>query len=137
SHRADMSYVDLTNPELYEGDHTGVPQQTLNIRRVRAINGRVFERVRVKNYNRYAVEVTIAFSMAADFADIFEVRGLKRHRRGHHAPTSAPDQEVRFGYLGEDSVLREKHMQLFPKTDPLAVGWDRVAADYTLYRAAH
>src|SRR5438105_3758752 len=137
SERAYMSYVDLTNPELYEEDHTGVPQQTLNIRRVRAINGRVFERVRVKNYNRYAVEVTIAFSMAADFADIFEVRGLKRHRRGHHDPPSAHDQAVRFGYLGEDGVLRETHVELFPKPDRLEVVGDRVEADFRLVLAAH
>ena len=86
SERAYMSHVDLTNPDLYHGDRLAVPQQTLNIRRVRAINGRVFERVRVKNYNPYPVELSVTFSMASDFADIFEVRGLRRTRRGHHEP---------------------------------------------------
>ena len=37
SERAYMSHVDLTNPDLYHGDRLAVPQQTLNIRRVRAI----------------------------------------------------------------------------------------------------
>ena len=41
SERAYMSYVDLTNPELYLDGETAVPQQTLNIRRVRVINGRL------------------------------------------------------------------------------------------------
>ena len=53
--RGYMSHVDLTNPDLYEGDELAVPQQTLNIRRIRAVNGRLFERVRVKNYNAHPV----------------------------------------------------------------------------------
>src|SRR5205823_14688612 len=69
SERAYMSHVDLTNPDLYEGEEIVVPQQTLNIRRIRAINGRLFERVRVKNYNAYAVSLDLEFSFAADFSD--------------------------------------------------------------------
>src|SRR2546430_6331124 len=57
--RAYMSYVDLTNPDLYTDDELAVPQQTLNVRRVRAINGRLFERVRVKNYNAWPVAVDV------------------------------------------------------------------------------
>src|SRR3970040_1517603 len=44
SERGYMSHVDLTNPDLYDGDELAVRQQTLNIRRIRAIGGRVFER---------------------------------------------------------------------------------------------
>src|SRR6266550_4470064 len=82
SERAYMAHVDLTNPALYEGDELAVPQQTLNIRRIRAINGRLFERVRVKNYNAYAVSLDLEFSFAADFSDIFEVRGMTLDTRG-------------------------------------------------------
>src|SRR5918912_1103649 len=80
SERAYMAYVDLTNTAIYDGDELAVPQQTLNIRRIRAINGRLFERVRVKNYNPFPVSVDLEFSLAADFSDIFEVRGLARER---------------------------------------------------------
>ena len=73
-----MSHVDLTNPDLYEEDEVSVPQQTLNIRRVRAISGRLFERIRVKNYNAYPVSLDLEFELGADFADIFEVRGMVR-----------------------------------------------------------
>src|SRR5512141_2085170 len=59
SERGYMSHVDLTNPDLYEGDEVVVPQQTLNIRRIRVINGRLFERVRVKNYNAFAVTLDV------------------------------------------------------------------------------
>ena len=86
SERAYMAHVDLTNPDLYEGDELAVPQQTLNIRRIRAINGRLFERVRVKNYNPYPVSVDVDFSLGADFADIFEVRGMARETTGSYSP---------------------------------------------------
>jgi glycogen debranching enzyme len=137
SERAYMSYVDLTNPELYEASRTSVPQQTLNIRRVRAINGRVFERVRVKNYNPYAVELTIAFSLAADFADIFEVRGLKRSTRGRYEPPSVDDRTARFAYLGEDGVRRQTLVEMFPAPDRLQVVGDRVEAEFRLLLAGH
>src|SRR5438309_7640377 len=82
SGRAYMAHVDLTNPDLYEGDELSVPQQTLNIRRTRAINGRLYERIRVKNYNPFAVSVEVELSFAADYADIFEVRGMAREDMG-------------------------------------------------------
>ena len=82
SERGYMSYVDLTNPDLYDGDEIAVRQQTLNIRRIRAINGRLFERVRVKNYNPHAVRArSRVLDFGADFADIFEVRGMAREKR--------------------------------------------------------
>ena len=106
SERAYMSHVDLTNPDLYEGDEIVVPQQTLNIRRIRAINGRLFERVRVKNYNGHAVSLDVAFSLGADFADIFEVRGMVRDEHGELEAPSVTDRGVDFGHLGRDGVRR-------------------------------
>src|SRR5438309_9528521 len=82
SERAYMSHVDLTNPDLFVGGELAVPQQTLNIRRIRAINGRLFERARIKNYNAYPIELDLEFTFGADFADLFEVRGLARGERG-------------------------------------------------------
>jgi glycogen debranching enzyme len=106
SERSYMSYADLTNPELHSDGELAVPQQTLNIRRIRAINGRLFERVRVKNYNPHPVELTISFSLAADFADIFEVRGLRRLMRGHQEPPQVDVRRTEFAYRGEDGVAR-------------------------------
>jgi glycogen debranching enzyme len=106
SERAYMSYVDLTNPDLYEGEVLSVPQQTLNIRRIRAINGRLFERVRVKNYNAFAVSIDLEFVFGADFADIFEVRGMLQEQ---HAPPEDPsvlDGRIEFGADGLDHVRR-------------------------------
>jgi glycogen debranching enzyme len=135
--RAYMSYVDLTNPELYQNGEVAVPQQTLNVRRVRAIKGRLFERVRVKNYNPYPVQLTVSFTMAADFADIFEVRGLAREGRGHHEPPWAEGTEARFAYKGEDGVTRETLIGFDPQPDRLEVAGDRIEAEFVLLLASH
>ncbi|MBI3649080.1 MAG: amylo-alpha-1,6-glucosidase [Actinobacteria bacterium] len=102
--RAFMSHVDLTNPDLYQGDELCVPQQTLNIRRIRAIDGRLFERIRVKNYNSYAVAVDLEFEFGADFADIFEVRGMVRDEHGDREPPVMGSGAIEFGYVGRDGA---------------------------------
>lgn len=104
--RGYMSHVDLTNPDLYEGDVITVPQQTLNVRRIRAISGRLFERVRVKNYNPMPVTLELSFSFGSDFADIFEVRGMVRSERGHQDPPAVEGSVIEFRYHGRDGVTR-------------------------------
>src|SRR5881396_3768012 len=107
SERAYMSYVDLTNPELFNDGDPTVPQQTLNIRRVRAIHGRLFERIRVKNYNPHGVVASMAFSLAADFADIFAVRGFRTDGPGHAEPPQVRGSRAEFTHKGIDRVARK------------------------------
>jgi glycogen debranching enzyme len=137
SERSYMSYADLTNPELYSDGEVAVPQQTLNIRRIRAINGRLFERVRVKNYNPHPVELILSFSLAADFADIFEVRGLRRPSRGHLEPPRTEGRRAEFGYGGDDGVVRRTLIEFNPDPDRLEVVGDRIEADFVVRLASH
>ncbi|MGH2572009.1 MAG: amylo-alpha-1,6-glucosidase [Actinomycetota bacterium] len=135
--RSYMSYADLTNPELYTDGTLSVPQQTLNVRRVRAINGRLFERVRVKNYNPYPIELTVSFSLASDFADIFEVRGLRRPTRGHQEPPQAQGRRTELSYTGDDGVTRRTLIEFHPDPERLEVVGDRVEADFVVKLASH
>jgi glycogen debranching enzyme len=135
--RAYMAYIDLTNPELFRDGEQGVPQQTLNVRRVRAISGRLYERIRVKNYNAHAVSVTMSFSLAADFADIFEVRGLRRPARGHLDPPRTDTPRVQFSYQGADGVSRRTVVEFDPAPDRLEAVGDRVEVDFLLALAPH
>jgi glycogen debranching enzyme len=136
--RSYMSHVDLTNPDIYD-DHgaVAVPQQTLNVRRTRAIRGRLFERVRVKNYNPHRVRVTLQYSMAADFADVFEVRGTFREQRGHQQPPRVTEGGAEFGYEGLDGVTRQTMVHLAPAPDRMEVVGDRIEVDFVLDLAPH
>jgi glycogen debranching enzyme len=104
--RGYMSHVDLTNPDLYDGDAMAAPQQTLNIRRIRAIKGHLFERVRVKNYNPFAVTFDLEFGFGADFADIFEVRGMAPEGDPRRAEPTIVEGGIEFAHAGRDQVRR-------------------------------
>jgi glycogen debranching enzyme len=94
----------LGNPRFDVGDT--VHPNTIGIRRERAIDGALYERITFNNYNAVAVSFDLTLRLAADFADIFIVRGFLG---GEHAVPSAPesiDGGVRFPYHGRDDVTR-------------------------------
>lgn len=83
------------------------PRGVIHIERKRVLwRRRLYERVRCGNFGLDEVMLPLAFEYAADFRDMFEVRGMARARRGvRDAP--APDGRcVRFGYDGLDGVRR-------------------------------
>jgi glycogen debranching enzyme len=130
--RGYLSHVDLTNPDLYEGDVVAVPQQTLNIRRIRAVNDRLFERVRVKNYNATPVELALEFSFGADYADIFEVRGMSDESRPRPEAPSVDERCITFSALGRDGVRRSTVIEFSSAPDEVRVEEDIVLATFRL-----
>ena len=50
-----------------------------------SIAGACFERIAVRNFGEREHSVTLELRFGADFADLFEVRGRRRARRGEHA----------------------------------------------------
>jgi glycogen debranching enzyme len=121
SERGYMSHVDLTNPDLYDDHVLAVPQQTLNIRRIRAISGRLFERVRMKNYNPFPVSIEVEFAFGADFADIFEVRGMTRDGSRPPAAPKVEDGRIDFVYEGRDGVRRITRIEFGARADRIDV----------------
>src|SRR3954470_399632 len=77
--------VDLTNPDITVGDQVSVPRGTLHIFRSKFLWQAVcYERLTIMNHGLAPVNATLSLSFAADFADIFEVRGLHRAKKGRH-----------------------------------------------------
>ncbi|HEX9315005.1 MAG TPA: glycogen debranching N-terminal domain-containing protein, partial [Actinomycetota bacterium] len=132
--RAHLSYVDLTNPDLWEGDVLVVPAQTVNVRRIRAVAESVLEIVRVENFNAFPVEVSFEFALAADFLDLFEVRGLVRERRGTCFVPRIDGAVVKLAYLGVDESFREMWVTFGEEPSATSVEEDtaRVRFDLTL-----
>ena len=135
--RAYLCYVDVTNPDLYDGSQLTVPQQTLNIRRMRAVAGRIFERIRMKNYNGFPIAFDVELEFAADFVDLFEVRGLTRERRGRQHPPEASGREIRFTYTGEDDVVRTTLISFGQSPEALEVRGDLVVARFRVEVGPH
>jgi glycogen debranching enzyme len=83
------------------------PQGIVHIQRKRFLwDERLYEQIRVTNYGRRTVELPIGLNFAADFRDMFEVRGARRQRRGQTMGPELGDACVRFRYDGLDGETR-------------------------------
>jgi glycogen debranching enzyme len=104
--------IDLTNPDLKLSSGIFLPHGTLHIYRTKFLSeGVVYDRIRVHNYGDKPVDVDMSFEFEADFADIFEVRGEKRKRRGQMFPEEMNHVGVTLAYLGLDDVLRSTRLE--------------------------
>ena len=107
--RADNATLtcDLTNPDLFEGERLVLEHDIIHIRRTKFLwQGVCFERLGISNYSSAEQHLNLQLSVGADFADLFEVRGSRRARRGIlHEPEIGPDQLL-FSYTGLDGVRR-------------------------------
>lgn len=117
--------VNLTNPDVSTEDRVVLPRNTLHFFRVSFLwQGVFYQRVRVRNFALHEVRVAPTFLFASDFADIFEVRGVRRDRRGSFLPPETGPDEVVLGYEGLDGVRRRMRARFFPP--PVDVAADRV-----------
>ena len=107
--------VDLTYPDLYREGRLAIPRGSVHVFRSRFLwNGIGYERFRLSNYSLASVKMTFSVRFEADFADIFEVRGKKRDRRGTRLPHVIQRDLLILGYEGLDGVVRETRIQFAP-----------------------
>lgn len=98
--------VDLTNPDVTLGEHL-VARGALHIfRSIFLWDSVCHERLRLFNYSDADLPVALAIEVEADFADIFEVRGFERQRKGTLHPPQEVDGRLVMRYEGLDGVER-------------------------------
>ncbi|NBB16266.1 amylo-alpha-1,6-glucosidase, partial [Caulobacter sp. SLTY] len=79
----------------------------LHVERQRLVHGeRLYERIRLTNHGLDEVLAPVSVEFAADFRDIFEVRGNTRRRRGRLERPTLDGRTVSFRYEGLDGVTR-------------------------------
>ena len=110
--------IQLTNPTLDRNPDDkirpgqGLAGKKLGITRERLINGEaLLERVTIVNFGEHEETVDVVLELAADAADIFEVRGYPRER-GTLLPIAVTDTRVTFRYDGLDARRRRTHLAL-------------------------
>ncbi|BCV21527.1 amylo-alpha-1,6-glucosidase [Moorella sp. Hama-1] len=101
-----FAQIELTNPVFNLPDGTVIPAQTIHFRQLRLIKDALFQRLRLINFNPFPVKLLLRFDLAADFRDIFEVRGSQRRRRGELLPVEVQRQGLVLAYRGLDNLLR-------------------------------
>lgn len=108
--------VNLSNPDLTDLDGRVVAHGTVHLFRAKVLrDGCCFEHLRVRNFGAEPVRLTLTFVFDADFADIFEVRGTPRERRGDYLPGEAGGERVTLGYHGLDGVTRKTVLAFSPE----------------------
>ena len=106
--------VDLTNPDIIRNGDVVVPSGTIHIFRASFLwDGCCYERIRVSNHGLAPVDATLTLRFDADFADIFEVRGARRERRGERR-AEVNGREAKLIYDGLDGVGRITRVILDP-----------------------
>jgi glycogen debranching enzyme len=107
--------VDLTNPDVVRGDRIVLQKDMLHI--VRTIflwRGTAYQRIGVRNHGdrRASFELTLLFDN--DFADLFEVRGARRPRRGIASGKVDGPADVTLDYHGLDGAARTTGLHFEP-----------------------
>ena len=121
--------VDLTNPDVYRGGHIVLQKDMLHI--VRTIflwRGTAYQRIGLQNHGDRPASFDVTLLFDNDFADLFEVRGEKRPRRGIGTGRLLGPADVLFEYKGLDGKSRGTALCFDPRPTRLAVN----AATYHL-----
>ena len=109
----------LTNPSMTSIDGRMMPRETVEVRRQRLVDGALFETVRVTNFNAFPVRLDFEFRFAADFADIFQVRGKERRKQGQHLSPVCDERCVMLRYYSLDGRLETTRLEFDRTPDTL------------------
>jgi glycogen debranching enzyme len=112
--------VDLTNPDVYVDGHLVLPKDTLHV--VRTIflwRDTAYQRLAIRNHGERPVDVRLTLQFDSDFADLFEVRGLHRQRRGVAGRRMTAPTTTVLNYEGLDGELRRTTLSFDPAPSEL------------------
>ena len=104
--------ADLANVDVSDGDQIVVPRGTVHIVRSRFLWQDVaHEEIRIFNYGLARLKVPLKISLASDFVDIFEVRGVRREHRGRRLDDQISEDSILIRYEGLDGELRQTRIE--------------------------
>jgi glycogen debranching enzyme len=117
--------VNLTNPDLNSNGRTiKLPRDVIQMERGWVMShASLVHRLRVRNYAGVPLEIPLELFLGADFADIFEVRGIERKHHGRRLSPQLGKNTVRFSYEGLDGTRRFTDIAF--DTTPHALRGDR------------
>jgi glycogen debranching enzyme len=124
----DLFGADLTNPDVTKDGALVLPRNTIHVFRCRFLwKESCHDRLRIWNYGRVPVELPLSIAFDADFADIFEIRGAPRQRRGRRLEPLVGSADVELAYEGLDREVRCAALSFSPEPDSLDAACARYA----------
>jgi glycogen debranching enzyme len=113
--------VDMTNPDMVVDGKLVLAKDMLHVFRAQLLWDAVcHQHFRLTNYGPLPLEIDFLCEFGADFADIFEVRGVRRPRRGTHLQPSVEADLVELSYRGLDDEVRSTRIRFSRQPDELS-----------------
>jgi glycogen debranching enzyme len=113
--------VDAMNCDVWRDSEIVIPRGTVHVFRSKILWKRTcHERLRIHNYGRAALDFSFSVEFDADFADIFELRGMKRERRGRRIETQITRDGPVLAYEGLDNCLPRTRIVFDPRPTRLS-----------------
>jgi glycogen debranching enzyme len=107
--------ADLANLDVSRGGSVAIHRGTLHLLRSRFLwSGAAYEELQFVNYGMEPLPVPVSILFASDFADIFEVRGTPRDRKGLQLHEDAGENFIVLAYEGLDNITRKLRIQCNP-----------------------
>ncbi|HXJ89706.1 MAG TPA: amylo-alpha-1,6-glucosidase [Candidatus Binatia bacterium] len=108
--------ADLANVDVSENGSILIPRGTLHVIRSRFLWREVaYEELCMVNYGLTHLRIPIRIAFAADFADIFEVRGIRREHRGQRLADEITSNSILMTYEGLDHEVRRTCIECDPQ----------------------
>ena len=121
--------VDLTNADLHDREgRLWLARDSVFLSRQKFLNGNsCYERLLVRRFDPLARSLPLELLFDGDFADLFEVRGERRARRGSVSAAILDSRSVGFLYVGLDEIERRATLYFDPPPAELttrSARWD-------------
>src|SRR5580692_10370868 len=114
--------VDLTNPDIYRHGRIVLQKDILHIVRTLFLwRGTAYQRIGLQNHGENLASFDLTLLFDNDFADLFEVRGEKRARRGTGSSRLLGASDVALDYMGLDGKSRSTALHFDPRPTRLTV----------------
>jgi glycogen debranching enzyme len=107
--------ADLANVDVSDGHGLIVERGAIHVLRSKFLWRDVcYEEFQIVNYGLARVDIPFHLAIGADFADIFEVRGTRREKRGRRLEDRIESDSILLSYEGLDRALRQTLVQCHP-----------------------
>jgi glycogen debranching enzyme len=129
--------IDLANPDMTV-DGQLLRSGTIHLSRMKVLwAAACHERIEIRNFGGEAVTLPISLRFAADYADIFEVRGMERPARGSLLEPRTEAEGIVLAYDGLDGVRRTTRIGFAPAPDMIDARGVGYRLDLPPGRAVH
>lgn len=112
--------VDLTNPRMEMPSGDLLRQDSIYVHSTAYLWENVYyQKLDIHHYGLNDADITLRLRYEADFADIFEVRGTTRERRGDYGAAQVGRNSVLLPYHGLDDIERETRLTFSSEPDSI------------------